>query len=138
MTSRFLPSTFAIQIMLVLAAPAPATEETPAIAGILGRIGALPAEMIKAKKTDNEIVEGLFLAALLRLPTDKEKETALKHLSGKRSREEMALDLAWALINTKEFLKLHDLDKNIAESMRIINTLSDKWGKEKGKVKENK
>jgi hypothetical protein len=136
MTSRFLPPTFALSIVLILTAPAGAAEDTPVFSRILDRIGALPSEMIKAKKTDSEIVDGLFLAALLRLPTDKEKEFALKQLVGKTTREEKFLDLAWALINTNEFGKLHDLDKNVVESLRIMNALAEKWGK--GKDKENK
>jgi hypothetical protein len=135
MTSRFIPPTFALPIILILTGPAPATEDAPVISGILDRIGALPTDMIKAKKADGEIVEGLFLAALLWLPTDKEKETAIKHLAGRMNREEMVLDLAWALINTKEFSKLHGLDKDVAESLRIINSASEKWGKGKGQEK---
>ena len=110
-----------------------AAEDAPALAEHLERIGRLPAELVKAKKTDREIVDSLFLATLVRLPTDKEKDTSIAHFAGAKHREEATRDLAWALVNTNDFLKLHGMDKDIAASLRLLNTLTEKWGKDKKK-----
>jgi hypothetical protein len=99
------------------------------------RFGALPDELIKAKKTDGETVEALYLATLARLPTDEQKEMAVKHLAAAKDRRLASLDLTWALINTKEFLKLHGMDQNLAESLMFLNTITEKWEKVKGKKK---
>jgi hypothetical protein len=94
------------------------------------RIGRLPAELVKAKKTDAEIVDALFLATMSRLPKESEKETALKHMTAGKDRGQAALDLAWALVVNKEFLKLHGLDKDVAESLKLLKLLVDEWEKE--------
>src|SRR5262245_52021785 len=104
--TRLLTPILPILFGLALAAPAVAADDPPGLAERMERIGKLPAELVKAKKTDAEITDALFFATLTRLPTEKEKETATKHLSAGKNREETARDLAWALVNTKEFIKL--------------------------------
>jgi hypothetical protein len=95
------------------------------------RIGKLPAELVKAKKADSDVIEALFLAALTRLPTDEEKEHGAKHLAraagSEPARVTAARDLAWAVVNSKEFLKLHGLDGDAAAAVKLLNTLSAKW-----------
>ena len=66
-----------------------------------GRCAALAA----SKKTPAEIVEELYLLAYCRLPTDTEKQTAMKRFEKMgATRRTAAEDLLWALINTPEFV----------------------------------
>lgn len=123
MTRRLLAP--AAVLLVALAAPAPAADPS----ALVERLGGLPAELTRAKKTDGECVDSLFLAALVRLPTEKEKETAARHLAAAKDRTVAGRDLAWALVNTKEFLRLHGLDKDAAESLRFLNNVAEKWDK---------
>jgi hypothetical protein len=133
MTRHLLTATVALLFVVALAAPGKASDPS----GLIERLGGLPAELIKAKKTDNEIVDALFLATLARLPSDQQRETAAKHLAEAKHRESAARDLAWALVNTKEFLKLHGLDKDVAASLKLLNEITAKGGKDAEK-KEKK
>jgi hypothetical protein len=134
---RLIIPSVALFSLLAFTAPVSADDEMPAgLEERMERIGRLPTELIKAKKTDPELVEALFLATLSRLPTDKEKEIATKHLGTAKKREEAVHDVAWSLVNTKEFSKLQGLNKDIATSLRILHTLSEKWGKEPEKEKK--
>jgi len=64
------------------------------------RIGRLTA----AGKTDGEIVEEFYLAALCRLPSINEKQAALAMIGRARDRRAGLEDLVWGLVNAKEFL----------------------------------
>jgi hypothetical protein len=66
-----------------------------------GRLAAL------LKNSDAQVIEGLFLATLSRLPTAKETEAVTKALSDGGTREEVFRDLFWALLNSKEFTFNH-------------------------------
>ncbi|MBX7104329.1 MAG: DUF1549 and DUF1553 domain-containing protein [Gemmataceae bacterium] len=70
-----------------------------AIAAPEGRLTALMTQ----GKSDTEIVETLYLAALSRYPTDAERSAAGRYLHG-RDRRAALEDFAWSLLNTKEFL----------------------------------
>ena|SRR5262245_44501873 len=129
MTRLLFTSLAALLCVLTLAAPAPAQDPTETVQ----RIGKLPGDLIAAKKTDEEIVDSLFLATLVRLPKENEKETALKHLKSGKNRKQAASDVAWALVMNKEFLKIHGLDKNLAESLQLLNKLVEEWEKEEKK-----
>ena len=61
-----------------------------------------------AGKDRREAVRGIYLTILSRYPTEGELEPAQGYVrsSGLKSRE-AAKDLAWALVNTKEFLYRH-------------------------------
>jgi hypothetical protein len=72
------------------------------IANRSGRV----ARLVAAKKTPDEIVDELCLAALGRLPLEKEKKAARK-LFAKVSRDEAAQDFLWALLNSHDFLFSH-------------------------------
>jgi hypothetical protein len=64
--------------------------------------------LLAAGKSDAEIVEEFYLAALSRLPTDGEKVKTLEYLSAKKDAREQAFqDVLWALLNTKEFMFSH-------------------------------
>jgi hypothetical protein len=122
-------------VVFALAAPAPAQNPEP----LLKRVGALPTELVKAGRTDAEIVDALYFITLVRLPTDKEKEVSIKYLAAAKKRDDAGRDLAWALVNTKEFLKLHSLDADPAAALKIINKFVEEWGKEqKDEKKEAK
>ena len=68
-----------------------------------GRIAGL----IKIGKSDREVVESLFLAAIARRPTGSQWEAVRSGLVGAEDRAAVFRDLAWALINAKEFLFNH-------------------------------
>jgi Protein of unknown function (DUF1553)/Protein of unknown function (DUF1549) len=68
--------------------------------------GRLPA-LIKAGKSDPEIIVELYRAAFSRQPTDDEQYAASKLLTQAPSREEGLEDLLWTLCNCKEFLFNH-------------------------------
>ena len=53
----------------------------------------------------------------------------MAHLQCAKDREDALRDVAWALVNTKEFLKLHGLDKDVAGSLKVLNTLGAAWDK---------
>lgn len=60
------------------------------------------------KKADAEIVEELYLNALARLPTEDEKQVAVKYLGeDPKTHSEAVHDLVWVVLNTKEFLFNH-------------------------------
>ena len=61
-----------------------------------------------ARANDAEAIRGIYLTILSRYPTDAELQRARAYIkaSGLKLRE-AAKDLAWALINTKEFLYRH-------------------------------
>ncbi len=64
--------------------------------------------LIQSSYQPREVVEGLYLTILSRYPTDEElKAVAAYGQSGAAVRREIALDLAWALINSAEFLYRH-------------------------------
>jgi hypothetical protein len=67
------------------------------------------ARLLAEKKSDDEIVEELFLGALTRRPTAEEKAKALAYVAGKgkKNRPEAFADVLWALVNTAEFIFNH-------------------------------
>ena len=61
-----------------------------------------------SKKTPNEIAVGIYLGLLSRFPTGEElKAVEVYFKSGKVREREAAVDLAWALVNSPEFLYRH-------------------------------
>jgi hypothetical protein len=71
-----------------------------AIADPKGRV----AQAILSGRTNREVVEDLYLAALSRLPTAAEMDNALTYLNKGPSRTARAQDLLWALVNSNAFL----------------------------------
>ena len=54
------------------------------------------------------MIESLYLTILSRFPTDEEAKIALRYMdAGKKARREAVIDLAWALINSAEFMYRH-------------------------------
>lgn len=64
-------------------------------------------KLLKSAASDEAICEELYLSALCRTPTESEKQAASTHLARSRDRRKAWEDVAWALVNSKEFLLRH-------------------------------
>lgn len=79
-----------------------------AIQAKLTHEGGTVARLVRAQKDDAKLVEELYLTFFARSPSADETATALKHLKKyPASRRAAAEDLAWALLNSTEFLFNH-------------------------------
>lgn len=66
------------------------------------------ARLVRSEKDDTKLVEELYLQFYARRPTAKETDTATKHLQRyPDNRRAAAEDLAWALMNSTEFVFNH-------------------------------
>ena len=64
--------------------------------------------LLRSRGGPREIVDGLYLTILSRFPTDEEREIVRAYAqSGSAGGREAAVDVAWALINSAEFLYRH-------------------------------
>lgn len=63
--------------------------------------------LINAKKSDEEIIQTLYLAAVSRKPNAAEQAAAKKHIANSSDRKLALEDIGWAILNTKEFLFQH-------------------------------
>ncbi len=79
-----------------------ATPEPPRRAGRGGR--RQPARPVADRR---RILEDLYLTVLSRFPTDDESAVAIEYVQSASSPREGAIDVAWALINSAEFLYRH-------------------------------
>jgi hypothetical protein len=59
---------------------------------------------MKDGKDDAAIVEELYLAALCRPPTGRERTGALAYVAKTKDRRAALEDVAWGVLNAKEFL----------------------------------
>jgi len=64
-------------------------------------------QLLAAKKSDADVLADLYFAALGRAPFDDEKQIALDHVAKREDKRKAWEDVAWALINTREFLFRH-------------------------------
>jgi hypothetical protein len=64
-------------------------------------------KLLAQKLPDREILNGLYLATLSRLPVEGEIEAAFEHLAKATDRRKAWEDVQWALLNSKEFLFRH-------------------------------
>ncbi len=63
---------------------------------------------MQSGKTPRDVANGIYLGILSRFPTEEEFKTIAAYVqSGSVTRREAAVDLAWALINSAEFLYRH-------------------------------
>lgn len=60
-------------------------------------------QLVKAGKTDGEIIEELYLRAFSRLPVQSEKSRLERVVASRESREEALQDIMWAMITSREF-----------------------------------
>jgi hypothetical protein len=65
------------------------------------------AKLLAAKKSEDEILNELFYAALARAPFEDEKKIALGHVKKGSDKRKAWEDVVWAVINTREFLFRH-------------------------------
>ena len=64
--------------------------------------------MFASRRKPAEIAEDLYLTILSRKPTDEEFKMVASYVQSTGSkRNEAAIDIAWALINSPEFLYRH-------------------------------
>src|SRR5262249_17880718 len=61
-------------------------------------------KLLQSGKSDSEMLEELYLAALCRYPSATEQQELLSRLSRAASRRATWEDVLWALLNSKEFL----------------------------------
>ena len=73
-----------------------------AVADPKGRVAAL----VLSGKSDEAIVDELYLAALSRSPTQEERQRGSTYLSS-GAKASRAQDLLWALLNSKGFLYIY-------------------------------
>jgi len=62
--------------------------------------------LLKSGRSDRDVVEELFLAALLRLPSEEEL-AGVEALASRRPRQQAMEMLLWALISSREFAYNH-------------------------------
>ena len=58
-------------------------------------------------KSDDQVIEELFLLTLSRWPDESERAAAAEHLKSATGREGRLADLMWSLLNTREFATRH-------------------------------
>jgi hypothetical protein len=63
--------------------------------------------LLASQKSDDEVLEELFLATLTRFPTAREKALFQEHRKTVSDRTKAFTDTLWALINTREFVLNH-------------------------------
>ena len=61
-------------------------------------------KLMASGKTDGQIVEELYWAALTRAPSDQELKTMTEHVAGSKDRRKALENVLWALLNAKEFV----------------------------------
>jgi len=74
-----------------------------AVADPNGRV----ARLVLSGKSDEAIVDELYLAALGRLPTAEERQRGVMYLLSNTAKGSRAQDLLWALLNSKAFLYIY-------------------------------
>jgi hypothetical protein len=65
------------------------------------------ARLLASGRSDDQVIEELFLASLSRFPEARERRAALEHVRAAKDRGEAFADVVWALINTREFILNH-------------------------------
>jgi hypothetical protein len=75
---------------------------------VLAENGSRVQKLVQSGKTDEQIVEELYLACIGRFPTDLEKQKLVKDVFPFASdRKRAAENLEWALLNSIEFVLNH-------------------------------
>jgi hypothetical protein len=80
----------------------------PQVQARLSHAGGCVAKLVQREPSDGPLVEELYLTFYSRLPSEKERTTALDYLAqAKGERRQAVEDLAWVLLNSLEFLFNH-------------------------------
>jgi hypothetical protein len=72
---------------------------------VSGMLGA--AQGTYGKLDDDKLIDEIYLASYSRLPTEKDRAKAREYLKNAEARPTAISDLAWAIVNTREFLFQH-------------------------------
>jgi hypothetical protein len=64
-------------------------------------------DLARGKKSDEECLDEIFLAALSRLPNDNEKKVFADYKANSKDRMTLLTDTMWAVINMREFILNH-------------------------------
>ncbi len=81
---------------------------SPEINAMIGHEAGRIVHLVDTTKTDQDLVEQLYLMFFSRFPSSAEQQTALNYLQeSPGSRRDDAEDLAWSLMNTLEFVFNH-------------------------------
>jgi hypothetical protein len=64
-------------------------------------------QLLRGGKSDDAIIEELYLTAFSRFPTSDERKTARQNFAQRADRQSAAEDLLWALMNSLEFVFNH-------------------------------
>jgi hypothetical protein len=75
-------------------------EMSQLIAAPENRIG----QLIKSAKSDEQIIDELYWSALTRAPTKSESASLVEHVKNETDRRKALEDVAWAILNAKEFV----------------------------------
>ena len=62
---------------------------------------------IRDGRTDDPVIDELFWSALTRGPSEAERARCRAHLEGASDRRAALEDLAWGVLNAKEFILRH-------------------------------
>ena len=92
-----------LQALFASAAPKPAGKNKNP--GKLGKFN--KPDVSSGAKQSGDVVTALYLTILSRFPTDAELKTVAEYAQSTSAKREAAVDLAWALINSAEFLYRH-------------------------------
>ena len=65
------------------------------------------AQLLAAKKSNEEVVEALYLRGFARKPTASESKDASAMIAAAPNRKAAIEDFAWLVLNSKEFLFNH-------------------------------
>jgi hypothetical protein len=77
------------------------------VEGKIGNGAGRVAKLLEKKATPDQVIEDLYLAAYSRLPSADERERATRYLQRDPNVRRGLEDLAWALLNSREFLFNH-------------------------------
>ncbi len=64
-------------------------------------------KLLKENVNDRQLIEELYVAAYSRRPSESETSIIIEHLKKKEDRRSALQDIAWALVNSNEFLTQH-------------------------------
>jgi hypothetical protein len=65
------------------------------------------AQMLSSGRSDSALLEELYLSALARKPSPREKDRLLTRVGRADNRQQVYEDIVWAMLNSKEFLFNH-------------------------------
>lgn len=77
------------------------------VSPIKERLPKLLQELVTAKKSDEQIIEAIYLAALTRMPTEPEAKQAKRQVVDSKDRMEALGKVLKGLVDSPEFARLH-------------------------------